>query len=123
MRPVRQVLGPVLLAASLGVALAGCGGTSAQLIVTAEAIEFRPARVEVLAGAPIQVVLRNLDAGVPHGLLIATRTSGVLPREIASLEITTGPSERAFDLPPLAAGPYLFSCPVHPTMQVEVDAR
>jgi plastocyanin len=121
MSSLRSVACAVLVGALLAGGPIACGGVQAQLIVTAENLEFTPERVELTAGQVVQVVFRNRDAGVPHGLVVATRTSGIPPREIASLEVLTGPAERTFELPALAAGPYLFSCPVHPTMQVEVD--
>ena len=121
MSSLRSRAGAVLACAVLTGGATACGGAQAQLIVTAENLAFTPERAELTADQVVQVVFRNRDVGVPHGLLIATRTSGILPREIASVEVLTGPAERTFELPALAAGPYLFSCPVHPTMQVEAD--
>jgi plastocyanin len=131
MTPHRPSRRPLALAAVLAVLAAACGGqvpeaptgSPAGAEIDAEGIAFSPATLVMPAGTPIHIVFRNRDEGVPHGLVIATRTSGVVPRELGRLEISTGPDEREFDLAPLPAGPYLFSCPVHPSMQIEVDVR
>ena len=93
------------------------------LRLTAEAIAFDAGWIDVPAGVAVTIDLDNRDVGVPHGMVLATRTSGVLPRELASSEIVTGPGHVLLRLPPLAPGPYLVMCPVHPIMQVEFDAR
>ncbi len=118
-------------AAVLGAGLVACGGggtlpasSAAQAVeIVAENVEFRPARLELPAETPVRVVLRNRDDGVPHGLTVSVRTSGVPPRDLGELPVATGPVDREFQLAPLSVGPYLFSCPVHPHMQVEVDVR
>ena len=46
---------------------------------------------------------------------------GVAPTDLWTSEIQTGPSRAEYDIPGLAAGPYLLMCPVHPNMQVQVD--
>jgi hypothetical protein len=58
---------------------------------------------------------------VPHGLSLQTRTSGVPPKDLWTSEIQAGPSVTEYDIPALAAGPYLLMCPVHSNMQVEID--
>jgi hypothetical protein len=131
----RQLLrpGPIpALALALAALVAACGVSPESetappgepaIVITAEGLQFRPARLEVPANTALNIILRNRDEGVPHGILVATRTSGVEPTQIGQSEIVTGPADLEFSIPPLAAFPYLFSCPVHPTMQVEVDAR
>ena len=102
--------------------LAGCAVLPAEpATVVAEGIAFAPARLQLPAGQGIHLTFDNRDNGVPHGLSLQTRTSGVPPSDVWTSEIEAGPSVREFDLPPLAARPYLLICPVHPNMQVEVD--
>ena len=106
---------------------AGCGDAGplvepASLTVVAENVEFTPKRVELPAGAPLQVTFRNADVAIPHGLRLQPMRSGVEAPVLVETEILTGPAERTFDLPALQTGPYLFSCLVHPHMQIEADA-
>lgn len=102
--------------------LAGCAVLPAEpATVVAERIAFTPERMQLPAGQDIHLTFENRDNGVPHGLSLQTRTSGVPPTDLWTAEIEAGPNVRAFDLPPLAAGPYLLLCPVHPNMLVEVD--
>jgi hypothetical protein len=103
-------------------ALAGCAAIPADPVtVVAEGIAFTPARIQLPAGQGFHLTFENRDSGVPHGLSLQTRTSGVPPTDLWTSEIEVGPNVREFDLPPLGAGPYLLICPVHPNMQVEVD--
>ena len=107
----------------LVLALAACAALpAAPVTVVAENIAFTPARIQLPAGQGFHLAFENRDTGVPHGLSLQTRTSGVPPTDMWTSEIEVGPNLREFDLPPLAAGPYLLMCPVHPTMQVEIDA-
>ncbi len=113
--------------ACLALALAGCGAAVAPgaspvgLVIVAENLAFDPAALKLPARTPIHVTFENRDAEVPHGIVVALRTSGVEPPELGRTEILTGIAETEFDLLPLEPGPYLFSCPIHPNMQVEVD--
>ena len=107
---------------------AGCEAVApivepASLTVIAENVEFTPKRVELPAGVPLRVTLRNADAAVPHGLRLQPMRSGVEAPVLLETEILTGPAERTFELPALEAGPYLFTCPIHPHMQIEAEAR
>ena len=103
-------------------ALAGCAALpAAPVTVVAENIAFTPARIQLPAGQGFHLTFENRDVGVPHGLSLQTRTSGVPPTDLWTSELEVGPNVREFDLPPLAAGPYQLMCPVHPTMQIEVD--
>ena len=112
----------VSAAVVLVLALAGCAAVPAEPVtVVAEGIAFTPARVQLPAGQSVHLTFENRDNGVPHGLSLQTRTSGVPPTDLWTSKIEVGPNIRQFDLPPLAAGPYLLMCPVHPNMQVEVD--
>ena len=106
----------------LVLALAGCAAMPADPVtVVAEGIAFTPARIQLPAGQEFHLMFENRDSGVPHGLSLQTRTSGVPPTDLWTSEIEVGPNVHEFDLPPLGAGPYLLICPVHPNMQVEID--
>ncbi len=95
----------------------------ASLAIVAQDIAFTPQRVALPAGVPLQVTFRNGDVGVPHGLRLEPMRSGVQAPVLLETEIVNGPAEQAFSLPALEPGPYLFSCPVHPNMQIEAEAR
>jgi plastocyanin len=118
----------LLAAIVAGLLAAGCAGSASPpasagpaLEIVAEGIAFSPAALRLPAATAIHVVLHNRDEGVPHGVLVTTRTSGVEPTRLGESGIVTGPAEFEFSITPLPAGPYLFSCPVHPDMQIEVD--
>ena len=103
-------------------ALAGCAAMPADPVtVVAEGIAFTPAHIQLPAGQGFHLTFENRDSGIPHGLSLQTRTSGVPPTDLWTSEIEVGPNVREFDLPPLGAGPYLLICPVHPNMLIEVD--
>ena len=118
MPSLRHVLAVVVLV----LAIAGCAVLPAEPVtVVADGLVFTEDRMQLPAGQDIHLTFENRDIGVPHGLNLQTRTSGVPPTDLWTSEIEEGPSVRAFDLPPLAAGPYLLICPVHPNMLIEVD--
>src|SRR5262245_802122 len=89
--------------------------------VVAENIAFTPTSIQLPAGQGFHLTFENRDDGVPHGLSLQTRTSGVPPKDIWTSDIQHGPRVTEFDVPALAAGPYLLICPVHPNMRVEID--
>jgi hypothetical protein len=106
----------------LALALAGCAVLPPEPVtLVAQDVAFTPTRIQLPAGQGFHLTFENRDDGIPHGLSLQTRTSGVPPAELWASEIEAGPNVREYDLPPLAAGPYLLMCPVHPNMQVEVD--
>ena len=110
------------LAVPLAAALAACALVPAEPVtVVAENIEFTPKVIQLPAGQGFHLTLDNRDDGIPHGLSLQTRTSGVEPDELWTSQIQIGPTRAEYDLPALAAGPYLLICPVHPNMQVEVN--
>jgi plastocyanin len=111
------------LAIPLAAALAACALAPADPVtVVAQNVEFTPKAIQLPAGQGFHLTFENRDDGTPHGLSLQTRTSGVVPDELWTSEIQIGPSRTEYDLPALAAGPYLLTCPVHPNMQVEIDA-
>jgi plastocyanin len=106
----------------LMLAISSCAALPAEPVtLVAERIEFTPTRMQLPPGQGVHLTFENRDTGVPHGLSLQTRTSGVPPKGLWASEIESGPNVREFDLPALGAGPYLLICPVHPNMQVEID--
>jgi Cupredoxin-like domain len=104
-------------------ALAACALVPAESVtVVAENVDFAPKVIQVPAGQGFHLTLENRDDEIPHGLSLQTRTSGVEPDELWTSQIQIGPTRAEYDLPGLAAGPYLLICPVHPNMQVELNA-
>jgi len=126
---VRRDWSAVLVAAVLAAVVGACGGGPAPsgsaspvtVTIAARGIVFVPARLDLPAGVPFTLVFDNQDAGIPHGLSLSTRTAGVPPQKVFDAEIFPGPDGRTYDIPGIKAGPYLFSCPVHPNMMVELD--
>jgi hypothetical protein len=118
MPSLRHVSAVVVLA----LAVAACAVLPAEPVtIVAQDVEFSPERIQLPAGQGFHLTFENRDDGIPHGLSLQTRTSGVPPTDLWTSEIEVGPNVREFDLPALTAGPYLLMCPVHPNMQVEVD--
>ena len=110
------------LAIPLAAALAACALVPGEPVtVVAQNIDFTPKAIQLPAGQGFHLTLDNRDDGIPHGLSLQTQTSGVEPNELWTSQIQVGPTQAEYDLPALAAGPYLLICPVHPNMQVEVN--
>ncbi len=82
--------------------------------VSAVNIAFEQAALSAPAGAPLQIVFDNKDAGVPHN--VAVHEGSPTGSEVFKGEIFNGPDKRTYDVPPLEAGAYAFVCTVHPTM-------
>jgi plastocyanin len=119
--PSRQHV-PTLSALALALVVAGCAAVPPEPVtVVAENVAFTPTTITLPAGQGFHLTFENHDSGVPHGLSLQTRTSGVPPKDLWTSEIQTGPSRTEYDIPALTAGPYLLMCPVHPNMQVEID--
>ena len=111
-----------MLACATSAALGGCGqvvdqaaaelaGSRPSVTVLARDLAFQPATLTLPEGVPLRIELRNLDAGVPHDLLIHQ-----VDWQIAKTEIVTGVAATSVDFGPLAAATYVYSCEVHPNM-------
>jgi plastocyanin len=87
--------------------------SNGEVEVRARDFAFSPATITAVAGKPIVVSFRNDDAGIPHGMNVATSASGA---PIASSAVITGVARTTFTIPALSAGTYVFWCPVHPSM-------
>lgn len=84
------------------------------LQVSALNVAFEQASLTAPADAPFQIEFDNKDAGIPHN--VAIHRDSPTGEEVFQGEIFNGPEKRAYDVPPLAAGEYAFTCTVHPTM-------
>jgi plastocyanin len=65
------------------------------------------------AGKPFEIVLDNMDAGIPHNVAIYTDESAETPLFVG--ETFSGPDVVTDQVPALEAGSYFFRCDVHPT--------
>lgn len=86
------------------------------IVVSVVAVKFEQASIELAADVPTQIRFHNVDAGIPHNIAIHEGTTDAVGVELYQGEIFNGDDERLYDIPPLAAGSYVFVCTVHPNM-------
>ncbi len=83
-------------------------------LVTAKNFSFRPLSLEVKAGEPFTIVLKNFDdPGVTHDVDIRKKDGKTV---VADQETTDGGQTSDYEYPKLEAGEYVFICSVHPFM-------
>jgi plastocyanin len=85
-------------------------------VISAMAVKFEQVSIELAADAPTQIRFHNMDVGIPHNVAIHEGTTDAVGVELFQGEIFNGDDERLYDIPPLAAGGYVFICTVHPNM-------
>jgi len=85
-------------------------------VISAMAVKFEQVSIELAADAPTQIRFHNMDVGIPHNVAIHEGTTEAVGAELFQGEIFNGDDERLYDIPPLAAGGYVFVCTVHPNM-------
>ena len=85
-------------------------------LVSAMGVKFEQPSIELAADVPTQLRFHNKDAGIPHNVAIHEGTADAVGAELFQGEIFNGDDERLYDIPPLAAGSYVFVCTVHPNM-------
>jgi len=85
-------------------------------VVSAMAVKYQQASIELAADVPTQLRFHNMDAGIPHNIAIHEGAADAVGAELFQGEIFNGDDERLYDIPPLAAGSYVFVCTVHPNM-------
>lgn len=88
------------------------GGGGQVVQVSATNIAWDQASLTVPAGVPFQIEFANNDASVPHNVEIIDG-SGAKP---FVSDTFPGVETRTFDVAPLNAGNYQFTCVVHPNM-------
>ena len=86
--------------------------------IVAKDIKFTTPNVTVPADEAFALVFENQEA-VPHNVAIQGSTG----QQIMMGEVFTGPGERVYQVPSLAAGTYKFVCSVHPDMVGELTAQ
>ena len=130
-RHARRVAGRVIVLSLIVAAATACAEDGEALdrtpfageqILVAEGIAFRPPDMTVPAGVPFTVGLENRDDGVPHALELV-QGHGVGRPPLARIDPIVGRATARLDVPPLAPGPYVFACSVHPNMIVAVKAE
>jgi plastocyanin len=110
----------VATTAALMAVLTACSATStpsdhARATVTLRAadLKFDPDRLTVPPGVRWQLAFQNLDRDIPHDVAIY-RGEVQLFRAPTTFGIITS----TYDQAPLAAGPYLFRCDIHPLTMI-----
>lgn len=78
--------------------------------IAADNLAFDRDVLTVPAGAPFAIHFENREAP-PHNVSIHDT------QPLFTGEIFSGPGERTYQVPPLAAGEYVFLCDVHPEMR------
>jgi plastocyanin len=86
------------------------------IVVSAMAVKYQQASIELAADVPTQLRFHNMDAGIPHNIAIHEGAADAVGAELFQGEIFNGDDERLYDIPPLAPGSYVFVCTVHPNM-------
>jgi plastocyanin len=80
--------------------------------VVAKNVAFDLDELRFTAGEPTALTFVNEDP-VPHNVAIYVTAGG---DALFQGEIFAGPDERAYDIPAMDAGSYVFQCDVHPNM-------
>ena len=83
----------------------------------ASASGFGSSTLSAVPGAPIQIVLDNQEAGVPHNVAVYASDPAKDPAAalLGSAEPVPGPAKLIVPVKALSAGSYFFRCDVHPT--------
>lgn len=93
------------------------GGEAAQVVnLVAVGIEFDQDQLAVAPGEPVELVLENQDAGIPHNF--ALYQSEDATQSLFVGEIFNGVATQTYRLEPPPPGEYFFRCDVHPTTMV-----
>jgi mono/diheme cytochrome c family protein/plastocyanin len=74
---------------------------------------FEPTELQAPADTAFTLVFDNQDATAPHNVVVNDAAGEPVPMGDTSL--FTGPGERSYAMPALAAGEYPFLCQAHPT--------
>jgi plastocyanin len=82
--------------------------------VVAQNLAFDTSSIALPAGASSTLTFENRDAGVQHNIVIST--DDTLTGQLFNGDLVTGVDSVDYQIPPLEAGEYYFSCLVHPTM-------
>ena len=83
--------------------------------------DFDTKQVSVDADTAFTLIFDNQDATAPHNVVVSDPNGDVV--DIGENEPFTGPAERSYNYPALAAGDYPFVCQVHPNMTGTLTAE
>jgi plastocyanin len=96
----------------------GPGGTGGALTITAPVgaatAGFDPKTAEAKANTAFQLVFDNQDNQAPHNLILQNPDGSNVAVQ-GDTAFFTGPGQRQYEVPALAAGDYKYLCQVHPT--------
>lgn len=90
------------------------GGASTELELTAKATVWDTNGLEAPADQPLTLVFHNEDGGIEHNFVVyTTDDEGESDEVVFSTELFAGVETKAFDVPALEAGTYLYLCTIH----------
>jgi plastocyanin len=123
------VAGVAMLAGGVAIVAIGTGeqaeGGGAQVVALeapegAAATGFEPTTLTVEANRPIELDFSNQDPSIQHNVVIFAQDPADNPdaQSLFSGDLTTGPSETPYPVPPLEPGTFFFHCAVHPATMV-----
>jgi len=98
---------------------AGSPGASAPAgetvtVVATTAAKFDTPTLTTAADKPFTLVFDNQDPSAPHNVVIVNPDGSKV--SMGDTAFFTGPAQRTYQVPALAAGDYKFHCEVHPNM-------
>ncbi|MBA3779547.1 MAG: cupredoxin domain-containing protein [Chloroflexi bacterium] len=99
-------------------ASAGAPVGSGGLQIAARDIKFDRTELALPANQPTSLLFDNQE-GAPHNVEIKNAAGA----SVFTGEIFTGPAQRTYQVPALAAGTYSFLCTVHPDMKGTLTAQ
>jgi plastocyanin len=95
----------------------GAAGVTIAAPVGATTAGFDPTTAEVAANTAFSLTFDNQDNQAPHNLVLQNPDGSAVAVE-GDTAFFTGPGQRTYQVPPLAAGEYKYLCQVHPTTMV-----
>lgn len=75
---------------------------------------FDPTTLETAADTPFTLVFDNQDDQAPHNLVLKNPDGSAVAVQ-GDTAFFTGPGQRTYQVPALAAGDYTYLCEIHPT--------
>jgi len=94
---------------------------AADVVLTAQDVQFLETEFDAPADTPFTIALVNLDAGVPHN--VAIHEESATGPEVWKGDIFNGVETRVYEVPAIPAGTYTFICTVHPNMVGTANLR
>lgn len=88
------------------------GGAGTVVQLAAMGINWEQKELSAPADTAFTIHFNNKDTGIPHDVVIKDASGAEKFRG----EIITGPTEKDYQVPALAAGVYQFICSIHPNM-------